>query len=83
MSNRDFSDQVVVITGASGGVGAAAAEDAGVTAPSGCRTGVCHTCTAHLVSGCVRDIRDGRITEAGSHVQICVSTPLGHAELDL
>lgn len=60
-----------------------AAEDAGVVAPSGCRTGVCHTCTAHLVSGCARDIRDGRITEAGSHVQICVSTPLGHAELDL
>lgn len=29
MNNRDFSDQVVVITGASGGVGAAAAEEFG------------------------------------------------------
>ena len=27
MTNRDFSDQVVVVTGASGGVGAAAAEE--------------------------------------------------------
>ncbi|MGH7329462.1 MAG: ferredoxin reductase, partial [Polyangiaceae bacterium] len=31
------------------------AERAGIDAPHGCRIGICHSCDAALVSGCVRD----------------------------
>jgi ferredoxin-NADP reductase len=61
----------------------ASAEAAGIDAPYGCRSGVCHTCSTRLVSGCTTDVRDGRVSEAGSHVQICVSTPLTDVTLDL
>ncbi len=61
----------------------ATAEAAGIDAPYGCRTGVCHTCSTRLVSGCTTDVRDGRISEAGTHVQLCVSTPLTDVALDL
>lgn len=59
------------------------AEASGVPAKFGCRTGVCHTCTTKLVRGCVSDRRNGRLAEAGSHVQLCVSDPLGDVALDL
>ena len=58
-------------------------EAAGIDAPYGCRTGVCHTCSTRLVSGCTTDVRDGRVSEAGTHVQLCVSTPLTDVALDL
>jgi len=61
----------------------AVAEAAGVLAPSGCRNGVCHTCSTRLVSGCTTDLRDGRVTDAGSHVQLCVSAPLTDVVLDV
>ncbi|MBL8111827.1 MAG: ferredoxin reductase, partial [Acidobacteria bacterium] len=48
------------------------AETAGLAPVHGCRIGICHTCTATLVSGCVRDLRTGLLTnEAGTRVQIC------------
>lgn len=60
------------------------AEDAGVSAPHGCRMGICHTCDATLASGCVRDLRTGqRIDERGSRVQICVCAAAGDVELAL
>lgn len=59
-----------------------AVERAGALVPSGCRTGVCHTCTTRIVSGCVRDVRDGRIHDAEAHVQICVAQPLTDVVLD-
>ena len=59
------------------------AEAAGIDAPFGCRTGVCHTCSTKLVSGCTTDVRDGRVSDAGTHVQLCVSTPLTDVTLDL
>lgn len=59
------------------------AEAAGVRAPSGCRSGVCHTCTTKLSSGCVINARTGRSADAGSHVQTCVSLPVGDVSLDL
>ena len=59
------------------------AETAGVAAPSGCRMGICHTCTTRLDNGCVRDLRDGRVIEAGSHVQLCVSVAEGDVTLDI
>jgi ferredoxin-NADP reductase len=60
-----------------------AAERAGLTPPAGCRMGICHTCTTPLRAGVARDLRDGRTVEAGTHVQLCVSTALTDLELDL
>lgn len=58
------------------------AEGAGLSPPSGCRMGICHTCTTRLDHGCVRDLRDGRIHEAGQHVQLCVSAAIDDVVLD-
>lgn len=60
------------------------AEDAGVTAPHGCRMGICHTCDVTLTSGCVRDLRTGeRIDEPGARIQTCVCAAAGDVELAL
>lgn len=60
------------------------AESAGLTPLSGCRMGVCRRCVTPLVSGTVRDLRDGRTeSEPSTHVQICVSAACGDVELDL
>ena len=60
------------------------AEDAGMNPPHGCRMGICHTCNTKLVSGCVRDMRSGKlINEAGSIVQTCVCAAVGDCALDL
>lgn len=60
------------------------AEDAGVNAPHGCRMGICHTCDATLLSGCVRDLRTGeRIAEPGTRIQVCVCAAAGDVELAL
>ncbi len=60
----------------------AAAETAGLTPPAGCRMGICHTCTSRLECGSVVDLRDGRVHEAGDHVQLCVTAPLGDITVD-
>jgi stearoyl-CoA 9-desaturase NADPH oxidoreductase len=60
------------------------AESAGVTAPHGCRMGICHSCDATMVSGCVRDLRTGRrIDEPGTRIQVCVCAAAGEVELAL
>jgi len=60
------------------------AEAAGLNPAHGCRMGICHTCTATLVGGAVRDVRDNRVTcDPGAKVQICVSAAAGACELDL
>jgi ferredoxin-NADP reductase len=61
----------------------AAAEDHGLLPPAGCRNGICHTCTTPLLAGCARDLRDGRLVEAGAHVQLCVTAAAGDVTLDL
>lgn len=58
-------------------------EAAGQLAPSGCRNGICHTCSVELVDGCAINLRDGRISEAGSHVQLCICAPLTNLTLAL
>lgn len=59
------------------------AEDAGLNPPHGCRMGICHTCDTTLVSGCVRDLRDGKlITEPGAKVQTCVMAAHGKCEIN-
>ena len=60
------------------------AESAGVNAPHGCRMGICHSCDATMVSGCVRDLRTGeRIDEPGVRVQVCVCAAAGDVEIAL
>ncbi|MBL9019782.1 MAG: iron-sulfur cluster-binding domain-containing protein, partial [Myxococcales bacterium] len=60
------------------------AEEAGVAAPHGCRMGICHTCDATLVSGCVRDLRTGEQTaEPGARIQVCVCAAESDVELAL
>lgn len=59
------------------------AEDAGVNPPHGCRMGICHSCDATLVAGCVRDLRTGDLAEPGARIQICVCAAAGDVELDL
>lgn len=60
-----------------------ALEAHGLTPPSGCRMGICHTCVTPLKAGCVNDLRDGRIIDAGTHVQLCVTTPNHNITLDI
>jgi hypothetical protein len=45
--------------------------------------GVCHTCICKLVSGRVRDLRNGEVHgEPGEMIRICINAPEGHVELD-
>lgn len=59
------------------------AESAGLTPPSGCRMGICHSCDATLTKGCVRDLRTGDRIDAGARIQICVCAAAGDVELAL
>jgi ferredoxin-NADP reductase len=59
------------------------AEDAGINAPHGCRMGICHSCDATLVAGCVRDLRTGDLAEPGARIQVCVCAAAGDVEIDL
>jgi stearoyl-CoA 9-desaturase NADPH oxidoreductase len=59
------------------------AEDAGLNPPHGCRMGICHSCNAKVVSGCVRDLRTSELIEAGATVQICVCAAAGDVEIAL
>jgi ferredoxin-NADP reductase len=60
------------------------AEAAGLTPLSGCRMGICHTCTRRLCSGVVRDAVTGDLTHGPDvNIRICVSVPVGDVEIDL
>lgn len=60
------------------------AEEAGLSPAHGCRMGICHTCDVVLRSGCVRDLRNNKLTsEPGTTMQICVSAAAGAVELEL
>ena len=60
------------------------AEAAGLTPESGCRMGICHTCTRRKTAGVVRNLTTGGVsTNPDKDVQICVSVPVGDVELAL
>jgi stearoyl-CoA 9-desaturase NADPH oxidoreductase len=60
------------------------AEAAGLTPKSGCRMGICHTCTCRKLAGAVRDVRTGEISTAPDElIQICVNAPVGDVTLDI
>lgn len=60
------------------------AEAAGLTPQSGCRMGICHTCSCRKVEGAVRDLRTGEVSTAPDElIQICVTAPVGDVTLDI
>jgi len=60
------------------------AEAAGLTPLTGCRMGICHTCTRRLCAGVVRDAVTGELTNGPDvNIRICVSVPVGDVEIDL
>ncbi|MFT4087786.1 MAG: 2Fe-2S iron-sulfur cluster-binding protein, partial [Gordonia sp. (in: high G+C Gram-positive bacteria)] len=60
------------------------AEAAGLNPQFGCRMGICFSCTAVRKSGCTRNLLTGELeTEADSHIQICVSAPVGDVDIEL
>ena len=61
-----------------------AGEQAGVGMPYGCRMGICHTCTVTLVSGTVRDLRNGDdYSQPNEQVQTCITAAVGDCTLDI
>jgi stearoyl-CoA 9-desaturase NADPH oxidoreductase len=62
----------------------AQAEAAGLSPLTGCRMGICHTCTRRLCAGVVRDAVTGELTDGPDvNIRICVSVPVGDVEIDL
>jgi ferredoxin len=62
----------------------AIAEAAGLRPATGCRMGICRTCTCTKIAGRVRDRVTGAVDDAPmSRVRLCVSEPLGPVTLDL
>jgi stearoyl-CoA 9-desaturase NADPH oxidoreductase len=60
------------------------AERAGVPAQSGCRMGICHTCTCRKLSGTVKNLLTEEVSDAaGEEIQLCVSAPLSDLVIDL
>lgn len=60
------------------------AETAGLSPVSGCRMGICHTCTRRKTGGAVKNLITGAVsTTAGEDVQICVTAPVGDVEIAL
>lgn len=60
------------------------AEAVGLSPASGCRMGICHTCTRRKVHGVVRNVTSGALSTADDDaIQICVSVPVGDVEIAL
>lgn len=61
-----------------------AGESVGVGMPYGCRMGVCHTCTLTMVSGTVRDLRNGEeYNQPNERIQTCITAAAGDCVLDI
>jgi ferredoxin-NADP reductase len=60
------------------------AEAAGVPTESGCRMGICHTCTCRKVAGTVKNLLTDEISSAADEeIQLCISVPLGDLVVEL
>ncbi|GAB20409.1 putative NADPH oxidoreductase [Gordonia effusa NBRC 100432] len=60
------------------------AESAGLSPESGCRMGICFSCTAIKKSGCTRNVLTGETdTEADKHIQLCINQPVGDVEIEV
>ncbi|GHJ59902.1 oxidoreductase [Nocardioides sp. OK12] len=62
----------------------AQAEALGLRPETGCRMGICFTCTSRKTSGTVRDVVTGEeSSRPDEDVRICVSAPVGDCSVDL
>jgi stearoyl-CoA 9-desaturase NADPH oxidoreductase len=60
------------------------AEGAGLTPETGCRMGICHTCSCRKSAGTVKNLATGEVSSGeDEEIQICVSAPLGDVVVDL
>ena len=60
------------------------AEAAGAQPKSGCRMGICHTCTCTKRSGTVLNLLTGQVSsEPDQAVQLCISAALSEVDLDV
>lgn len=60
------------------------AEAAGLSPDSGCRMGICFSCTAIKKSGCTRNVLTGETdTDADQHIQLCINRPVGDVEIEV
>ena len=60
------------------------AESAGLAPQSGCRMGICHTCTRRKLRGAVRNLTTSTVSTADDEdVQICVSVAVGDVDIAL
>ncbi|AFR48137.1 ferredoxin reductase [Gordonia sp. KTR9] len=60
------------------------AEAAGLTPDSGCRMGICFSCTATKKSGCTRNVLTGEIDdESDTQIQLCINAPVGSVDIDI
>ncbi len=60
------------------------AEAAGLRPKSGCRMGICHTCTRRKTTGTVENLITGAVSSAdGEDVQLCVSAARGDVSIAL
>jgi ferredoxin-NADP reductase len=54
------------------------AEAAGLSPQSGCRMGICHTCSCRKISGSVKNLLTGEVSSGpDEEIQPCISAPLG------
>ncbi|GAA1455965.1 ferredoxin reductase [Williamsia maris] len=60
------------------------AEAAGLSPEFGCRMGICFSCSAVKKSGCTRNVLTGDVdTDSDTHIQLCISAPVGDVEIDI
>ncbi|QNJ94958.1 ferredoxin reductase [Mycolicibacterium fluoranthenivorans] len=60
------------------------AEAAGLNPESGCRMGICFSCTRTKTRGAVRNVLNGTVsTDDCEDIRICVTAPVGDVEIDL
>lgn len=60
------------------------AEAAGLSPESGCRMGICHSCTRFKSRGAVRNLLTGAVsTDDCEDIQLCVTAPVGDVAVDL
>jgi ferredoxin-NADP reductase len=60
------------------------AEGVGLTPETGCRMGICHTCTCRKTAGTVKNLTTGEVSsDEDEEIQICVSAPVGDVVVDL
>jgi len=60
------------------------AEEEGLNPTSGCRIGVCHQCICKKKQGRVYNTKTKQYSDTGEEeIQLCLSVPIGHVELEL